>query len=685
MNLKNKRKVLRYSGNLCMISMITATSLYLSESSEANAVMRTGFNKIGSAVSNTVRSLTSRSSSIGGGNKSGLKVVTDPQNPVKKLISFFDGDGTQTVFPRQSANPKEKLIWPEGSYGVKHYTGSDGTTQRRFAYKVSSGSSQGAPVSSTSSSGSVSSTSSASSASSSSSDKSSSGARYTSQLRLKVTKEGDNIRFIEQDRTTTQTTGAVSGVKTPTLQSTRVSTTKSGETGGGTTEVTLTGPSGTKVTVTAQTSNPSKTAPRATGYVGSNPDDRPDVQKVILESTQQSNMQTSGSTSSTTASLSGVSLSAPQSTPSGGSRTVTKLGSASTPKTQDTKTTTSTQTSVTSTTTTAGTTTTTTTSSSGEGQGARPKTSLSVTSTKTSQTGTGDDGDPGVQRAILESIESNRQTSRGASSSTASLSGVKLATSQPTSGGSGRTISKLGSTSTSEAQDTKTKPNIQTTISATPAGNGVMLTRTTTTSSESEYKAPRATVTTTKSGGGEATKITFTNLGGASSSDKTKTTPTVTTTTPTSTKTSTTTSSSGVGQGAKPKTSPSVTTTESIQTETKGNTTVTRASSTSTSKTQDGEKRTRTQAQMSVTSEANENGTMFTRTRTIVSEGEYTTQHATVTRTRSGKEEVTKITLNPGGASSSESSLGRVNPQQLSLHEEMIGGDLQHRQNRNLN
>lgn len=475
MYVKNKRKAVKYSGKLCVLSLITVTSLCVVGGKDAKASLRSRFSGIASQVANLFRgigdginngvmNLRSRTSSTTTGsitgNTKGLQVKqTVGDGKVTITVSLVDENGTQKVFPKQPTSAMEKLLWKPGNYSEQRYVGSDGKT-KRFAFKIS-GTSGSGTSSRTSSSGSSSSTSTTSVSLSSSRGSSSittsvgtrnnqdgvdgsggigSGASsgtkaYISRLNLLMTKDGDKIKFVEQSKVafngkvTQQGKGIADKLKVQSSSTSSKLTPITTISGGPSTS----SGSGTTTTVTTTT---------ATGTSGTTT-----TSSTGMKTSTTTNPGGSG-TSSTTSTLSNVKLSSPQTT-STSARGVTKLtttsttgtGTSNSSATTPTGTTTSSSTGATTTVTTStGTTTTPTVSSSGTSGTVKVtlKHSNGTEKQVTAQTKnpenkapktpptTGinpDDSNPGLQKAIEQSLqESNKKSSSSSSTSSSSLS-----------------------------------------------------------------------------------------------------------------------------------------------------------------------------------------------------------------------------------------------------------------------
>ncbi len=140
----NKRKVVKYSGRLCILSMATAVSLCVVGSKDANATVGGGalfsltrmFRGIGDSLNSgvvSVKKIISSKTSSGLKNR-GLSVRPSAFGLGYKTVSLISPEGTMKVYPNQPLNPKEKLLWKEGTYGVQKYVGSNGS-ERGFIYR----------------------------------------------------------------------------------------------------------------------------------------------------------------------------------------------------------------------------------------------------------------------------------------------------------------------------------------------------------------------------------------------------------------------------------------------------------------------------------------------------------------------------------------------------------------------
>lgn len=139
----NKRKVVKYSGRLCILSMATAVSLCVVGSKDANATVGGGalfsltrmFRGIGDSLNSGVvgvKKIISSKTSSGLKNR-GLSVR--PSGSGYKIVSLVSPDGTRKVYPNQPSNPKEKLLWlGTQKFGVQKYVGSDGS-EHGFIYR----------------------------------------------------------------------------------------------------------------------------------------------------------------------------------------------------------------------------------------------------------------------------------------------------------------------------------------------------------------------------------------------------------------------------------------------------------------------------------------------------------------------------------------------------------------------
>lgn len=141
----NKRKVVKYSGRLCILSMATAVSLCVVGSKDANATVGGGalfsltrmFRGIGDSVNSGVvglKKIVSSKTSSGLKNR-GLSVRPSAFGSGYKTVSLISPEGTRKVYPNQPSNPKEKLLWlGTQKFGVQKYVGSDGS-EHGFIYR----------------------------------------------------------------------------------------------------------------------------------------------------------------------------------------------------------------------------------------------------------------------------------------------------------------------------------------------------------------------------------------------------------------------------------------------------------------------------------------------------------------------------------------------------------------------
>lgn len=122
MNFKRKRSIGIYSGSFCMLSMITAVSLYANGSKQANAILPGIGPKTSAAIQKVASSLTT---GVGG-----LKVYPDPEDPSKHILGLKNPAGNLHIYLGQNTPKSKVLLLGNSEVKTQDYVGRGGSTKK---------------------------------------------------------------------------------------------------------------------------------------------------------------------------------------------------------------------------------------------------------------------------------------------------------------------------------------------------------------------------------------------------------------------------------------------------------------------------------------------------------------------------------------------------------------------------